>query len=177
MLKKTITYETFDGEEKTEDFFFHLSKADLVEMEMSSKGGLKAHLERIIKSQDGRAIMDEFKKLVLGSYGKKSDDGTKFTKTAELREEFLSSPAYDVLFMELVTDATKAAEFVNGIIPKGLAEQVAAMPQPARTLNEQVEAERIKEGVEPRLLTRTEATEMSHEELSSGIAEGRYRLS
>lgn len=145
MLKKSITFENFDGTTVTEDHYFHLSKADLVELEMSKKGGLQDYIQRIIDSNDGKAILEEFKKLIMLSYGKKSPDGSRFIKSQELRDDFLASPAYDEFFMELVTDAGKAAEFMNGIIPKGMDQIQAKVPKPARTINEVIEAERIKE--------------------------------
>lgn len=125
MLKKTITYTDFNDEEVSEDHYFHLSKAELVEIELSHKGGLSESLKKIIESEDGKAIIAEFKNIILGSYGKRSDDGKRFVKTQELREEFESSEAYSTLFMELVTNTDSAVEFVNGIIPKGMAEEAA----------------------------------------------------
>lgn len=125
MLKKTITYQDFNGDEVSEDFFFHLSKAELVEMELSHKGGLSEALQRIIAAEDGKGIVDEFKKIILGAYGKRSEDGKRFVKNATIREEFESSEAYSTLFMELVTDTDAAVEFVNGIVPSGLAEDAA----------------------------------------------------
>lgn len=123
MLKKTIKYVDFNGEEVSEDFFFHLSKAELVELEMSYKGGLDAAIKRIVAAEDGGAIIAEFKKIILGSYGQRSVDGRRFIKNQTLREEFESTEAYSTLFMELVTDAEKAAEFVRGVIPQDLAEE------------------------------------------------------
>lgn len=125
MLKKTITYTDFNDEEVSEDFFFHLSKAELVELELSHQGGLSAALERIVAAEDGKAIIAEFKSIILGSYGQKSLDGRRFIKNAQLREEFESSEAYSTLFMELVMDAGAAAEFVNGIVPQGMADDAA----------------------------------------------------
>ena len=126
MLKKTITYkELFSDEEVTEDFFFHLSKAELVEMELSHRGGLSESLQAIITAEDGKGIVDEFKKIILGAYGKRSEDGRRFVKNATIREEFESSEAYSTLFMELVTNTDAAIEFINGIVPQGLAEEAA----------------------------------------------------
>jgi hypothetical protein len=125
MLKKTITYKNFNDEEVSEDFFFHLSKAELVELEMSYKGGLTEQIQRIAKAQDGKAIIAEFKNIILGSYGERSADGRRFIKNKALRDEFESTEAYSTLFMELVTDAEKAAEFVRGVIPSDLAEEAA----------------------------------------------------
>jgi len=125
MLKKTITYVNFNDEEVSEDFFFHLSKAELVELELSYHGGLTEQIRRIAESQDGKAIIAEFKNIILSAYGKRSDDGRQFIKNQAVRDEFESTEAYSALFMELVTDAEKAAEFVRGVIPKDLAEEAA----------------------------------------------------
>lgn len=125
MLKKTITYEDFNGDEVSEDFFFHLSKAELVEMELSHEDGLSEALQRIIAAKDGKGIVTEFKNIILSAYGKRSSDGKRFVKNADVREEFESSEAYSTLFMELVTDTDAAIEFINGIVPSGLAEDAA----------------------------------------------------
>lgn len=118
MIKKTVTYEDFDGVSRTEDFYFNLTKAELTEMELSLNGGLSQLLTKIVQEKDGRMIIEYFKKIVLGAYGEKSLDGRYFMKNDKIREEFASSAAYSEIFMELATDAEKGAEFVNGIMPK-----------------------------------------------------------
>lgn len=123
MLRRNITYTDFNDEEHTEEFCFHLSKTELVEIEVEYEGGLTKTLENIIKTNDHKTIVAEFKRIVLLSYGKVAEDGRRFIKSDELREEFVQSPAYDVLFMELSTDANAAAEFVVGIMPGDLAEE------------------------------------------------------
>lgn len=133
MLKKSITYTNFDDEEVTEDHFFHMSKAELVELEMSQEGGFSSALERIIEDQDGKVIIAEFKKIILGAYGKKSPDGKRFIKNQEIRDEFESTEAYSALFMELCTNADSAAEFVNGVVPKGVAEEAAKLAAGQKT--------------------------------------------
>jgi hypothetical protein len=140
MLKKTITYTDFNGDEVSEDFFFHLSKAELVELELSYKGGLQEAIKRIVAAEDGKAIIAEFKKIILGSYGQRSDDGRRFIKNQTLRDEFESTEAYSTLFMELVTDADKAAEFVRGVIPKDLVEETAKVVAVAPVPDEDVVA-------------------------------------
>lgn len=127
MLKKTITYEDFNGETITEDYFFHLSKAELVELEMSHDGGLSASLQRIIDTEDAKNIIAEFKNIILTAYGKRSDDGRRFVKNQTLREEFESTEAYSALFMELVTDTDAAVEFINGIVPAGMTEEAVKL--------------------------------------------------
>jgi len=137
VLKKTITYMDFNDEEVTEDFFFHLSKPELIELEFSHDGGLSAAMERIVAADDRAKLISEFKKIILLSYGKKSVDGKRFIKNSIMREEFESSKAYEALFMELVTVTDSAIEFMNGIIPAGMAEEVtdlASKPEP-RVLN------------------------------------------
>lgn len=120
MLKKTITYTDYNGVERTEDFYFNFTEAELAEMQMSAEGGLSAMVEKIVQAQDQPAIFKLFKDLVLKAYGVKSPDGRRFMKSDELRADFSQTEAFSILFMELGTDADKAAAFVNGVIPQGL---------------------------------------------------------
>ena len=120
MLKKTINYTDYNGNERNEDFYFHLSKAELMEMEMGTTGGLAEMIKRIVAAQDAPAIMKIFKDLILKAYGVKSPDGKRFIKNQDLIDEFAQTEAYSQLFMELAMDANKAAEFVNGIMPSDI---------------------------------------------------------
>lgn len=128
MLKETIKYTDYNGVERTEDFWFHLSKAELMEWEMGTTGGLTEMIKRIVDAQDAPAIIKIFKELVLKAYGQKSPDGKRFIKSEELATEFSQTEAYSQLFMELATDADKAAAFVNGIMPSDVAEKAAVAP-------------------------------------------------
>lgn len=125
MLKKTITYNDYNDVERTEDYYFNLSKAELMEMELSIAGGLSETIDKIIKAKDTPSLVKIFKELVLKAYGVKSPDGKRFIKSDELREEFSQTEAYSQLFMELATNAEAAAAFVNGIIPADLAKETA----------------------------------------------------
>lgn len=118
MLKKTIKYTDYNGTERTEDFYFNLTKAEILEMEASAFGGLSSALTKIINSNDQPKIMSQFKYIVHKAYGEKSEDGRRFVKSDDLSTMFEQTPAYEELFMELLTDETKAAEFINGIMPK-----------------------------------------------------------
>ena len=120
MLKKTIPYTDYNGNKREEDCFFNLSKAEIMEMEMSTTGGLSEMIQNIVKTQDVPSIIKIFKDLILKSYGEKSPDGKRFIKSEELSTAFSQTEAYSVLFMELATNADAAAEFVNGIIPKDI---------------------------------------------------------
>lgn len=117
MLKKTITYTDYNGVERTEDFYFNLSKAELAEMELSANGGLAETFKRIIDAKDSKQLVAIFKDLVLRSYGEKSADGKRFIKSEEMRTAFSQTEAYSELFMELATNDNSAVEFVNGIVP------------------------------------------------------------
>jgi hypothetical protein len=121
MLKKNIKYTDYNGVERSEDFFFNLSKAELMEMEMGTTGGLAEFIKKIIMTQDQPKVIELFKKLILKAYGEKSEDGKRFIKKDSngvlLADYFEQTEAYSVLFMELATDDKAAAEFVNGIIP------------------------------------------------------------
>jgi hypothetical protein len=213
LLKKTITYENpFTNEQVSEEYYFHISKADLVQMEVEENQqsyvkdgntltGMQAKLQRIIDTNDGKAIMAELKDMIRRAYGKK--DGDRFLKSEAIWEDFSSTEAFSQLLWELCTDAAAAAGFMNGIIPSNL-EQIAAdvreqaaktnpeLAEKLATLDaasariEQVEAATadptgltnpVTPPITPRVLTRAEAIEMDGTELQSGLADGRYKLS
>ena len=138
MLKKTITYTDYNGVERKEDFHFNLSKAEIMEMEMSTSGGLTELINRVVETQDAPTIIKIFKDLILKAYGQKSLDGKRFIKSKELSEEFSQTEAYSILFMELATNADAAAAFVNGIIPADAAAELAKQQAtaPAISTNE-----------------------------------------
>ena len=117
MLKKTITYTDYNGITRTEDFYFNLTKAEIMEMQLSTNGGLDVMIKKIIDSQDAPSIIKIFKELILKAYGEKSDDGKRFIKSKEISEGFAQTEAYSQLFMELATDTDAASKFVNGIVP------------------------------------------------------------
>lgn len=117
MLKRTIKYADYNGVEREEDFYFNLTQAEIMEMELSKTGGLAELIQRAVQAQDGPTIIKTFKEIILKAYGEKSPDGKRFIKSEELANAFAQTEAYSILFMELATDADKAAEFVNAIVP------------------------------------------------------------
>lgn len=117
MLKKTITYTDYNGVERTEDFYFNLTKSEVMEMEMTTTGGLAEKITKVISTKDAKSIITIFKDLILKAYGEKSEDGKRFMKNDEIKTAFSETEAYSILFMELATDANAAANFVNGIVP------------------------------------------------------------
>lgn len=125
MLKKTITFEDFDGNERTEDFYFHLKQSDVIKL-LTTSGDytLDKVLTRLSTERNGKKIMDIIENIIKISYGKKSIDGRKFEQTDEIWNDFYQTEAYSILFTELVTDAKAASDFVNGIIPKKLADSI-----------------------------------------------------
>lgn len=152
MLKKTITFEDLDGNKVRKDFYFHLSKTELLvdqmrHMTLNENGeadvtAFEAQIQAIVNSRSGRVIMDTFEDIIRRSYGERDEDNITFNKSEELSRRFMQTNAYEVLFMELCTSETAAAEFIRGIIPKNLdqldtpAPKVdvhVAFPEPART--------------------------------------------
>lgn len=133
MISKTVKYTDFNGVERNETHWFHLSEAELMELEMSTTGGLAEMIQNIVAAQDAPAIIKIFKDLVLKAYGKRSPDGVRFMKKDNgrvLADEFAETEAYSIIFMELATDADAAAKFVNGIMPAKVAEKAKANPIP-----------------------------------------------
>lgn len=124
MLKKTITFKDLDGKDVTEDFYFNLSKAEIAELQFSKEGGLLEFLQTIVAKKDAGEVISTFKEIISQTVGKRSEDGRRFIKSKEITDEFLQSEAYSVLFMELLTDAEKATEFIKGMLPADLAEGI-----------------------------------------------------
>lgn len=129
MLKKTITYTDYDGNERVEDFYFNFTKTELAEMEVSYDGGLLKTVERITQERDYKKLVGIFKELILKSYGTKSLDGKRFIKDDDLREAFSQTQAFDVLFMELATNAESAVSFIKGILPPDLEVDTSAITE------------------------------------------------
>lgn len=126
MLKKTVTYTDYNGVERTEDFFFNLNKAEIMEMEMGTTGGLAEMIKRIVAAQEMPAIIKIFKDLVLRAYGIKSADGRRFEKNDKIRAEFEQTEAYSIIFMELATNHEAASAFINGIVPSDMSKEIAS---------------------------------------------------
>lgn len=127
MYQETIKYVDFDGNEREETFHFHLSEAELVEMQFSTVGGYTNLLGSIIEAQDQPAIIKLVKDIIGRSYGKKSPDGRRFMKSQEILEDFMGTEAYSIMYVRLATDAAYCAKFVTGILPSKLAAQIRDM--------------------------------------------------
>lgn len=132
MLKKTVKFTDYNGNECQEELYFNLNKAELMEMQLSTKGGLDKYLQKVVDDEDPQKIMAMFKQIILKAYGKKSEDGMRFIKSAELSNEFAQTEAYSELFMELVSDENAARDFMTGIVPNEL-RQNGANPIPQVT--------------------------------------------
>jgi hypothetical protein len=218
VLKKKITYENpFTGMERTEEFYFHLSKADLVRMEVEEHQetytakdgteltGMQARLQRIVDSEDGKAMMPVFEDIIRRTHGRK--DGDRFIRSEAIWEDFRGSGAFDALLFELCTNAGAAADFVNGAIPanlesltKEIRAQAAAQTEakkpaakkkaavkgkPAASVvevkDEGLSADRLEEieqaSVEyPVTLKASELGNLQPEDLQTGLASGKYKL-
>ena len=141
MYTKVVEFENYDGEQRQMEVRCALTEAEVVELEVSWDGGLKAVLEKIIQEKDQKRMVEMMKMLITKSYGKKSMDGNRFIKNQEVLDEFMQTPAYSELFMLLSTDADEASKFVNGIIPKKLAERAAALESDSTKVNEPIKIE------------------------------------
>lgn len=127
MLKKTIVYEDWDGNQRKEDHYFNLTTSELMEMELTTAGGLDKKLQRIVDAQEREQIVKAFKDIILKAYGIKSDDGKRFMKSEEISRAFMETPAYDQLFVELLTNEEEAANFVNGLISSDMRKRIQAI--------------------------------------------------
>ncbi len=117
MFKYSIKYTDYNGVEREEPYFFNLSKAELMEMELSTQAGVEEMIRVMIATKDNAKIVKLFKDLILKSYGIKSEDGRRFIKTQQLRDEFEQSEAYSEFFMKLLANEDELqTKFINGVI-------------------------------------------------------------
>lgn len=124
MLKKRIKYEDYNGEIREEDFYFNLSKAELTEMMFSVEGGLENKIRKIIDAKNTPELIKLVKDIIIKSYGEKSADGKRFIKSKELTEAFMQTEAYSELYIELATNDIAAADFIFGILPTSISNQL-----------------------------------------------------
>lgn len=117
MIKWPITYTDYNGEERTEDFYFNLNKAEVMEMDLNANGAYADYLKRIVDQRDGKALAEEFKRIITKSYGEKSDDGRRFVKSEEILEAFMQTEAYSELYIQLATDPEATKKFIEGVLP------------------------------------------------------------
>lgn len=214
MLKREITYENpFTGASVTEEHYFHISKADLVEMEIEEHGetyvkdgeemtGMQARLQKIVDSEDGKAILQEFKDIIRRSYGRK--EGERFVKNEENWKDFAASEAFSQLLFELCTNPDAAGDFINGVVPANLDKIAAEVQEQAEKITAgRAAQDAAKAGAgtpaeatpaadtaaqgrqaqianatpeNPVTLTEAEVREISSDDLKSGIATGRYKM-
>lgn len=123
MLKKVIVYKDWNDLEREEECYFNLNKVEVAKLQESVKGGYGTHLQAVAAGMNGAGIIEFFEKLIKMSYGEKSEDGRRFMKSEEISRAFMETRAYEVLFTELVTDAKKAADFVNAVFPPDLIDE------------------------------------------------------
>lgn len=182
MLKKPITYTDFNGVEVTEDFYFNLTKAELIELEMAHEGGLSESLKRIVAAEDGKRIMEEFKNIILKAYGEKSLDGKKFVKSQHLRDEFESTEAYSELFVSLVTDPEAASEFISAIMPQDLMKQAQLTMEMEKedvvefAQQEPEEPVPAEPPAEPKVISLEESEAMDPAQLQAGLRSRALRV-
>lgn len=172
MLKKTITFKDLDGNDVTEDFYFNLNKAEIAEMELSYDGGLSDYLQKIIQKEDGYAIITSFKDIITKAVGKRSDDGRRFIKSQDIINEFVQTEAYSSMFMDIVTNATSAVDFIKGIVPADMAAKVDATVE-LPSGEEDSRPAWIRENREP---NSSELQTMTPEQLREAFIEKQARL-
>lgn len=120
MYVKEMEYTDFNGVTRKEKFYFNLTKAEILDLELGKTGGLTEYIKKIVEAQDTPTIMSLFKSLLLKSYGVKSDDGRRFIKNDQVREDFEQTQAFSDLYMLLALDDEEASKFVNAIVPEDM---------------------------------------------------------
>jgi hypothetical protein len=148
MYQKAITYEDYNGVKKTKNFYFNLTRSEIAKMHLMTDGGLDQMIKKMIESGSNKEIFTYFENFVLSCYGEKSADGEEFIKNEEIREKFRNHTAYDVLFMELISNSKSMADFINAIVPAEVSE---GAKNNKRTINDVMGYEVIPEEGTPNI--------------------------
>ena len=150
MFSRTFEFKGYDGEMHKETWWFNLSETELYKLELGTVGGVNGMMNRMLREERPDKIVDMFEKIILTSVGERSADGRRFLKKprigmpwGEVAEDFRETPAYDQLFLELVSDGKKLSAFLKGVIPKELADQLAK----AEKENAEAEAQPVEQDV------------------------------
>ncbi len=123
MFVEKIKYTDYFGTEREETFYFNLTKTELLQLDFAGHGHLEDALREMVDNKDPKLLMKTFVDILLMSYGERSNDGKHFRKKdpvtgADLSNNFVDTPAYDILFNKLISDADYASKFINGVLPQ-----------------------------------------------------------
>lgn len=130
MITRTIAYTDYDGNQRKEKVYFNLTEFEATEIAMEMPDGIVEEINEgdktttalhLVEKLGGKGVIDFIKKIVLKSYGLKSQDGRRIIKSDEISKEFSETPMFSQLMIELMTNETAASDFINAVIPPDLA--------------------------------------------------------
>lgn len=170
MFKKTIKFRDFNDVEHTQDFYFHVSKADLIALGVGAEE-MQARIQSIVAARDGKGILKEMRDFVELGAGIRSEDGSQFNQSPEIKASFMSSPACDELLVELCTNASAAVEFITSLLPQKVIEELAAQATANQSdtpapLQERIQPNWLAEG---RMPTKEEIRNSTPEQLQAAF--------
>jgi hypothetical protein len=129
MFKHTVEYTDFNGNERKEDLYFHLSLPEVTRLEAEIGKPIEEHVKELNDNQNLKDLLNFIENILLNSYGKKTSDGKSFHKSKELRNEFEYSQAYAEVFEQMFTNPELARRFGMGVADNGKARKNNVQPQ------------------------------------------------
>lgn len=132
VLKQTVQYTDFDGNQAMETLYFNLTRTEVAEnlhlrdkfQDLENRLDLESG-SRTLNPNEIAEVLDLVKILMKLAYGIRSDDGKRFIKNDQIWEEFTQTAVYDAFLFSLFEDADKANEFMMGVFPRELADELA----------------------------------------------------
>lgn len=119
MYSKTIEYVDFNGNERSDKLYFHLSLPEVTRIEAEIDNSLKDHITSLIANRDKKTLLDFLERIILTSYGERTQDGRTFKKNEQITSDFENSLAYAEFFEQIITEEGMAQSFGEKVADNG----------------------------------------------------------
>lgn len=129
MFKHSVEYVDFNGSDRKEDLYFHLSLPEVTRLEAEIGMGLEDYIKGLTTNQELNTLLAFLERMLLSSYGQKTSDGKSFIKSQVIREAFEYSQAYAEIFEQVLSNPDLARKFGENVADNGKSKKNQVTPK------------------------------------------------
>lgn len=146
MFATTVNYTDFDGHERKETLYFNITEQQMRDLYQDDPDFSEKALTNAMETRDNNEFLRIMKKLILASYGEKSEDGKVHKKNKEIRENFECSAAFEQLMDDIMykADEKYLKGFFTQIFPSKFSGQIKEQFDAAEKMIEDENAQASK---------------------------------